>query len=141
MPCAAIPAAIGANFTLKVDTNSLPTGYRLTTENPRTMRVTAGILTEMNFGASIGRVVDIDLTGSAFDADHRPTAELFNGLDGLLAQVKDTPSILRISYFTNGESASVANGRLDALESVIRDKWRNVGNYRLVIERTVTRLQ
>lgn len=141
VPCAAIPAAIGANFTLKVDTNSLPTGYRLTTENPRTMRVTAGILTEMNFGASIGRVVDIDLTGSAFDADHRPTAELFNGLDGLLAQVKDTPSILRISYFTNGESASVANGRLNALESVIRDKWRNVGNYRLVIERTVTRLQ
>jgi uncharacterized repeat protein (TIGR01451 family) len=141
VPCAALPGAIGENFTLKLDTNSLPTGYRVTTENPRTMRVTAGIMTEMNFGASIGRVVDIDLTASAFAVDHAPSAELLNGLDGLLAQVSDTPSILRISYFTNGEGAAVANARLDALEDVIRDKWRRVGNYRLVIERTVTQLQ
>ena len=141
VPCAALPNAIGENFTLKLDTNSLPTGYRMTSENPRTMRVTAGIMTEMNFGASIGRVVDIDLTGAAFGSNHEPTAELFNGLDGLLGQVATMPSILRISYFTNGESAAVADARLDALEEVIRDKWRRIGSYRLVIERNVLRLQ
>lgn len=141
VPCAALPGAIGENFTLKLDTNSLPTGYRVTTENPRTMRVTGGTVTEMNFGASIGQVVDIDLTAAAFGANNAPRAELATGLDGLLAQIQNTPSILRISYFTNGEGNDVAQTRLDELETLIRSKWRNVGNYRLVIERTVTRLQ
>lgn len=32
VPCAALPADIGSNFMLKLDTRTLPTGYRLTTE-------------------------------------------------------------------------------------------------------------
>ncbi len=141
VPCAALPGAIGENFTLKLDTNSLPTGYRMTTENPRTMRVTSGIMTEMNFGASISRVIDIDITAAAFAADHAPMPELDRGLDGLLAQMTSEVSILRISYFTNGEGNDVAHARLNTLEQRIRDKWRQIGPYRLVIERTVTRLQ
>jgi len=42
VPCAALPEKSGTNFLLKVDERSLPSGYRLTTENPRVIRLTAG---------------------------------------------------------------------------------------------------
>ena len=43
--CAAIPnGQIGSNFILKVDENTLPTGYHLTSENPRVERLTRGKL-------------------------------------------------------------------------------------------------
>jgi len=67
VPCASIPDAdIGSNFILKLDTRTLPTGYRITTENPRVVRLTRGKLTKLNFGASISRVVRIDLNSKAF---------------------------------------------------------------------------
>ena len=52
VPCAELPAGIGSNFTLKLDERSLPTGYRVTTENPRVVRLTAGGVTKLNFGAT-----------------------------------------------------------------------------------------
>ena len=52
--CADIPDGDrGSNFILKVDVRSLPTGYRLTTENPGLVRLTSGKLAKLNFGASI----------------------------------------------------------------------------------------
>ncbi|MDZ7824322.1 MAG: hypothetical protein U5K75_09995 [Ahrensia sp.] len=67
VPCAALPdKASGSNFILKLNTRTLPTGYRITTENPRVVRLTRGKLTKLNFGASISRVVDITLTNDAF---------------------------------------------------------------------------
>ncbi|WEX11566.1 hypothetical protein [Chelativorans sp. AA-79] len=51
--CADLPEGpTGSNFVMKVDTRSLPTGYRLTTENPRMVRLTAGKLAKLNFGAT-----------------------------------------------------------------------------------------
>ena len=56
LSCADFPdAAIGSNFIMKVDTRSLPTGYRLTTENPGLVRLTAGRLAKLNFGAAVQR--------------------------------------------------------------------------------------
>ena len=141
VPCAELPGGMGANFTLKLDTRSLPTGYRVTTENPRSMRVTAGIMTEMNFGASLGRVIDIDLTAAAFDADNDPVARLDQGLVRVLQQVAQEPSVLRISYFSAGEDRRDINQRLDKLESLINARWRNIGDYRLIVERDVKYLQ
>ncbi|WP_201285405.1 hypothetical protein [Chelativorans xinjiangense] len=46
---------IGSAFIMKLDARTLPTGYRLTTENPRVVRLTAAKTTKLNFGASIGR--------------------------------------------------------------------------------------
>ncbi|MDO6735643.1 SdrD B-like domain-containing protein [Octadecabacter sp. 1_MG-2023] len=140
VPCAALPDSTGENFTLKVDPRSLPTGYRLTTENPRTMRVTAGIATEMNFGAALGRVLDIDLTAAAFDGT-TPIERLDQGLTQLLGQVVDTPSVIRISYFTNGESNQLALQRIAELEDLIDRRWRNIGRYRLIVETDILRLQ
>ncbi len=142
VPCAELPGRIGSNFALKVDTRSLPTGYRMTTENPLVMRLTSGNFAEMNFGAAIGRVVGIDLTASAYRAGTaEPLDQLTRGVAALLEQVKDTPSIIRLSYFANGEANGTADARLDAVEQLIRDRWARMGRYRLVIERTTKQMQ
>lgn len=68
--CADLPdQRIGTNYILKLDPRSLPTGYRLTTENPRVIRLTAGKVSKFTFGASIGRVVRLDLSDAAFQED------------------------------------------------------------------------
>ncbi|MEL7320300.1 MAG: hypothetical protein AAFN04_16875, partial [Pseudomonadota bacterium] len=137
VPCAELPREMGTNFTLKLDPRSLPTGYRVTTENPRTMRLTAGIHAEMNFGAAIGRVIDIDLTASAFQSNDEPIPRLLDGLDQALPQVAREPSVLRLSYFADGEGSKRIRRRLDRLEDKIQARWRRIGQYRLIIERNI----
>ena len=142
VPCAELPAGIGSNFTLKLDERSLPTGYRVTTENPRVVRLTAGGVTKLNFGAAIANVVDIDLTGAAFaGATAEPTSGLLAGIDQLVAQLVDIPSVLRLTYYMNGEGRDIARARLDGVEALIREKWEAAGRYRLLIERTIRQVQ
>ncbi len=43
----------GRNFILKVDPATLPKGARFTTENPRVLRVTQGLLNQVNFGVRL----------------------------------------------------------------------------------------
>lgn len=43
-------ARFGQNELLKVDKHSLPQGSRITTENPRLLRISKGGLNKMNFG-------------------------------------------------------------------------------------------
>ena len=143
VPCAAMPQGIGSNFTLKVDPRSLPSGYMLTTENPRVLRLTAGKLAKMNFGATLSNVVDVDLTGAAFatgKADPKPA--FAKAVAKLVQSIKSTPSVLRLGYLLkSGEDRDGAEARLSAAEKVIRDAWRGVGAYKLVIEKSIKRVQ
>ena len=141
VPCAALPQSIGSNFILKLDTRSLPTGYRVTTENPRVERLTAGKFAKMNFGASIGNVVDIDLTATAFVAGQStPSRALIDGLDGALTQIQDRPSTLRLSYVRQAQETAIsAQARLNAVEREIKRLWRGRGQYKLIIEKTIKR--
>ena len=142
VPCAELPKSIGSNFLLKLDTRTLPTGYRVTTENPRVIRVTAGKFAKLNFGASLSNVVDIDLTGAAFKAgSDAPSKQLEAGVDQLISQIKSTPSVLRLSYILRGEDRNQANARLKAVEKLVRERWRGAGRYKLNIERSIKRLQ
>jgi len=59
VPCAALPSRIGSNFILKVDENSLPSGHRVTTENPRVVRLTAGTMAQINFGVGVAAMSEI----------------------------------------------------------------------------------
>ena len=52
VPCAINADKIGSNLILKLDPRSLPKGYRLTTENPRVLRLSAGKLGKINFGVA-----------------------------------------------------------------------------------------
>ncbi len=142
VPCAELPENIGSNFTLKLDTRTLPTGYRVTTENPRVIRVTAGKFAKLNFGAALSNVVDVDLTAAAFVANsNEPTEALERGVEGLLDRIRTTPSVLRISYILRDEDRKLATARLKAVEALIRDRWRGAGRYKLNVERTIKRVQ
>ncbi|MFW2589811.1 DUF7507 domain-containing protein [Sagittula sp. SSi028] len=141
VPCAALPRDIGSNFQLKLDPRSLPSGYRVTTENPRNIRVTAGKMARLNFGVQLGKLVRIDLTHQAFaPGSSAPAAGLDQAIDGLVQQIARTPSFLRLSYtLAPGEDADQARSRLRELERQIRRAWRGRGSYRLDIERHVVR--
>ncbi len=139
--CADLPdPSIGSNFILKLDTRTLPTGFRLTTENPRVVRLTAGKMTKMNFGATIGRVVKLDLNGDAFvngKADLKP--EWRAGLGDLIAVLKQEESVLRITYHARNAASPLAKQRAKSVADLVRDLWDDEGGrYRLIIETEIT---
>ncbi|MFC5584402.1 hypothetical protein ACFPOD_04705 [Nitratireductor kimnyeongensis] len=133
--CADLPdQTIGTNYILKLDPRSLPSGYRITTENPRVVRLTAGKASEFLFGASIGRVVRLDLSADAFEADGKQLKpEWFSRVGQLITLLDEEPSVLRISY--EGDQNRLARQRLAAVRGLISSEWRNIGSrYRLEIE-------
>ncbi|MFO7554928.1 MAG: hypothetical protein R6W88_06965 [Desulfobacterales bacterium] len=135
--CAAVPDEDrGSNFILKLDERSLPTGYRLTTENPRVQRATRGKMLRFNFGATIHRVVRIDIADGVFEPD---TTELrmqwTQKIDQLLEELKKGPSVLRLSYLVDVERKGIVQERLEALKKEITKQWKESdGGYRLAIE-------
>ena len=138
--CAAVPDEDrGSNFILKLDERSLPSGYRLTTENPRVQRATRGKMLRFNFGATIHRVVRIDIADGVFEPQ---TSELRlqwrPKIAQLLEELKKGPSVLRLSYLGDVEADGLVRNRLDALKKEITSQWnRSDGGYRLAIETEV----
>jgi len=135
--CAAVPDEDrGSNFILKLDERSLPTGYRLTTENPRIQRLTRGKMIRFNFGAVIHRVVRIDIADGVFEPN---TTEMrmqwIPRIARLLKELKKAPSILRLSYLGDIERVGLVKKRLKALKKMITKEWKQSGgHYRLAIE-------
>lgn len=111
-------------------------GYRLTTENPRVQRATRGKMIRFHFGATIHRVVRIDIADGAFEPD---TTELRMQwrprIAQLLEELKKAPSVLRLSYLGDVEPEGLVRERLEALKKEITEQWKksDVG-YRLTIE-------
>lgn len=126
--CAAVPDPDrGSNFILKLDERSLPAGYRVTTENPRVQRLTRGKLAKFNFGVTLHRVVRLDLADQAFEAGAAAIQTHWAYvLDDLLVQLREQPSILRITYLVEHEPAELARQRLQAVHDDIAARWREL---------------
>jgi uncharacterized repeat protein (TIGR01451 family) len=125
VPCAAIPdASIGSNFLMKLDIRTLPTGYEMTSENPRDVRITRGKVTEINFGAAIIHEVRVDVTGKAFDGVDL-TDKWATGIDRLLDILCREHSTLLFVYHRGGESEELALERLKSLKDTMRFAWKN----------------
>jgi hypothetical protein len=138
--CAAVPDEDrGGNFILKLDDRSLPSGYRVVSENPRVQRATRGKLLRFNFGATIHRVVSLDLADGVFEPDSTELRLQWRpNLDRLLEVLQQSPAVLRLSYLADVESEGLVRQRLKALKKVIDDRWdRSGGGYRLDIETEV----
>ncbi len=138
--CADLPdPTIGSNFVMKLDTRTLPTGYRLTTENPRDVRLTAGKVTKLNFGAAITRVVKLDLNALVFAGSTTSLLPNWQAQVRTLIKTLDTePSTLRLTYYLNGESDVLASQRLNAVQNLIAKMWKQDGDrYKLPIETRV----
>ncbi len=124
--CAAIPQADhGSNFVMKLDERTLPSGYRLTTENPRDVRVTRGKMVKLNFGATVHRVVRLELTAAAFTDGTELAAQWAGKLETVLAQLRNRPSVLRISY-SGGDDQGKA--RLDSVAKRIKTLWKQLND-------------
>jgi uncharacterized repeat protein (TIGR01451 family) len=138
--CADIPdKIIGSNFLMKLDTRTLPTGYRITTENPRDVRLTRGKITKLNFGAAITRVIKLDLNGKVFDEGSVELQEKWTDqLIKLIARMETEPSTLRMSYYMEGDEKSLAAHRLAAMQKRIEDLWSEKSDrYKIMIETRV----
>jgi uncharacterized repeat protein (TIGR01451 family)/fimbrial isopeptide formation D2 family protein len=135
--CAVVPEEDqGSNFILKLDERSLPSGYRMTTENPRVERATLGKMIRFNFGATIQRVVRIDIADGAFEPN---TSEIRIQWKPKIAQLMDElkkgPAVLRLSYLGDAEPKSLVQERLEALKKIITEQWNeSESGYRLTIE-------
>lgn len=124
----------GSNFILKLDERTLPTGFRMISVNPDTVRLTRGRMATLNFGAAIGRVVRLEVNSDVFQGDAISPA-FDTRIDGLLEVIAVSPSILRIAYSARGEDERTIRRRLAALRDSIEAKWKEVDDrYRLIIE-------
>jgi hypothetical protein len=119
--CAAIPKeGTGSNLVLKLDERTLPSGYRVTTENPADERATRGKIIKIHFGATVHRVVR---------------------LDELIEALAPRPSILRVAYrLRDGESTDAAQQHIAAVKQEVLRRWAARGRaqtkalYRLDVE-------
>jgi uncharacterized repeat protein (TIGR01451 family) len=122
--CPMLPdATLGSNFIVKVDERTLPSGYRLTTDNPETARLTAGKVSKLNFGAAIHHVVRIEVSDAAFDAQTVRETTL-QRIEALVASLKPHPYVVRLAYAASNESSALIDARLRALQSALQAAWR-----------------
>ncbi|WP_395661278.1 hypothetical protein [Aestuariivirga sp.] len=125
--CADIPDVdIGSNFIVKLDARTLPAGYRVTTENPRKVRLTRGKIVKLNFGAAGTRLVKLDLNAQVFEPGHAALKPKWqSGLQQLVTMLEAEPSRLRITYV--GEDGKLARARLKSVIRDIQRRWADAG--------------
>ena len=137
--CAAIPnGQIGSNFILKVDDRTLPTGYHLTSENPRVVRLTRGKMSKANFGAALENIITLDVTDAAYESGSNTLKPEFAAqLGDIIDALKGQESTLRLTYYA---SSPRERFRADELSAQIQDLWTVYGgDYDLNIERKTIR--
>jgi hypothetical protein len=123
--CAVTPhESRGSNFVLKLDDRTLPSGFRMSTDRLQVKRATRGKALRFNFGASIHRVVGIDLSDAVFEpgtteirVQWRPRLEL------LLEELRKAPSVLRLSYVADTEDAALVEERVAAVKRQLTEAW------------------
>ena len=140
VPCQALPSGNGSNVILKLDTRTLPSGFWVTTENPRVVRVTAGKMARINFGAAISNVIQLDLDAAAFQTNSDTAAPLIlsglqRAIDDIIATYSATPTTLRLRYHVGAESRKAARRNLKAVEAYMRKTWSVQSKMQLMIER------
>jgi hypothetical protein len=138
--CAMVPSELrGSNFILKLDERTLPSGFRLTTENPRVLRLTRGKAANFDFGATVHRVVSLDLADGVFaDGATELRPQWVPRLQLLVDELRKAPAVLRLSYLADVEDPALVKARLNALKAVIAKRWETVDDgYRLSIETQV----
>jgi len=128
--CAAVPdARIGSNYILKVDTRTLPSGYVITSENPRAVRLTRGKVTKLNFGAKLSKKAVISLDRRAFLSGSAELKTVFvEQMSALQDQVDPKNPVIRIDYArAEGEDAALAKERADNVAQAVAKQF--TGNW------------
>jgi uncharacterized repeat protein (TIGR01451 family)/fimbrial isopeptide formation D2 family protein len=126
--CAAVPNEDrGSNFILKLDDRTLPSGYRLTTENPLVLHVTRGKAIKFNFGAALHRIVRLDVADGVFEPGGTTVRPQWTTRFGmLLEELRKAPSILRVSYLADVEDPAVVKARIESVKQEIARRWTDL---------------
>jgi len=134
--CAVVPNEDrGSNFVLKLDDRSLPTGYRLTTRELQVKRATRGKALRFHFGASIQRVIGLDMADAVFEPDSTEMRPQWRSrITLLLDELEKAPGILRLSYIADVEDQALVEDRLAAIQELIDEAWDARGGDELTIE-------
>jgi uncharacterized repeat protein (TIGR01451 family) len=135
--CAITPnESRGSNFVLKLDDRTLPSGFRVSTRPVQVQRATRGKALRINFGASIHRVVGLDIADAVFEPDSTEMRNQWRSrIDLLLSELQKAPAVLRLSYVADVEAEALVERRLDALKQQIMTAWEDLNCcYELVIE-------
>ena len=123
--CAVVPNEMrGSNFVLKLDDRTLPSGYRMSTAQTQVKRATRGKALRFHFGATIDKVVGLDLADAVFEPDSAEMrAQWKPRIELLLDELERAPAILRLSYVADIEEPGLVKRRLEAVESMISEAW------------------
>jgi uncharacterized repeat protein (TIGR01451 family) len=135
--CAVTPhESRGSNFVLKLDDHTLPSGFRMATDQVQIKRATRGKTITLDFGASIHRVVSIDLSDAAFEPGTTDIRVQWRPrVDVLLEELRKAPAVLRLSYVADTEDAALVERRVDAIKRQLTEAWKAAKNsYVLTIE-------
>jgi uncharacterized repeat protein (TIGR01451 family)/fimbrial isopeptide formation D2 family protein len=135
--CAVVPNDIrGSNFVLKLDDRTLPSGFRMSTDLMQIKHATAGKALKFDFGASIYRVVAIDLSDAAFEPGKTEIRTQWRPrIDVLLGELRKAPSLLRLSYVADTEDAALVERRMQAVKRQLTQAWdAEKDRYALTIE-------
>ncbi|HEY2362883.1 MAG TPA: hypothetical protein VGK36_17305 [Candidatus Angelobacter sp.] len=135
--CAIVPNEIrGSNFVLKLDDRTLPSGFRMSTDVMQIKHATAGKALKFDFGASIYRVVAVDLSDAAFEPGSTEIRTQWKSrVDVLLSELRKAPSVLRLSYVADTEDAGLVERRMQALKRQVTEAWDgDKDRYMLTIE-------
>ena len=126
----------GSNFVLKLDDRSLPSGFRMSTNQVLIKHVTRGKAMKFNFGASIYRVVGIDFSDAVFEPGTiKIRAHWQPRLNLLMEELRKAPSVLRLSYIADTEDASLVEKRMESVKEQLTEGWDAAANgYVLTIE-------
>ncbi len=135
--CAIVPnESRGSNFVLKLDDRTLPSGFRSSTRPVQVQRATRGKALRINFGASIHRVVGLDIADAVFEPDSVEMRSQWQPRVGLLVkELQKGPAVLRLSYVADVESEALVERRLKSIKDQVMAAWIELNCcYELVIE-------
>ena len=108
----------------------------MSTDQVQIKRATRGKTLQLNFGASIHRVVGIDVADAVFEpgtteirVQWRPRIDL------LLEELRKEPAVLRLSYVADIEDAALVERRVEAVKRQLTESWGAANSsYTLTIE-------
>lgn len=128
LPCELVQHDHGKNLILKLDKRTLPSGFEMTSENPRALRLTRGKMLKANFGAALSREVSLKVSDCTFAAKGESEGlhpSWKRVLSQLIELLDERPSRLVIDY-TGGPDLSETqlNHRFELVDTAISKAWK-----------------
>lgn len=119
--CASVPdAQIGSNYVLKLDLRTVAQGYWPTSDNPQSIRLTRGKISELNFGVQRAATIGLDVDTRAFlQGSATPSPEFAQKLASLRSDGTRRP-IIQINYqAADAEDWTLAERRVAAIKAAV----------------------